>query len=145
MIAQCSGGRVFRPLLYLPFLDPPRIFFSALALSCSPLSLFLFLPSFFRSRPSPASSVLCPSVRRSSAPTSTSSLFLYIALFRQQRKSGEAAPHAATPEERAPLCRVKIFPSEFGASYHQKLGRKALSDERQGDASCKINIWTRLG
>ena len=93
---------------------------------------------------SPLARLVCPSVRRSSAPTSTSSLFLYIALFRQQRKSGEAAPHAATPEERAPLCRVKIFPSEFGASY-QKLGRKALSDERQGDASCKINIWTRLG
>ena len=125
------GRSSFPTLIVYPFSrSSPNFLFC-------PRSLLLPSPFSFFSPPSFAVAPRLPrpprlSVRPPflcwSAPTSTSSLFLYIALFRQQRKSEEAAPHAATPEDRAPLCRVEIFPWEFGASHHQKLGRKAISD-----------------
>ena len=116
-------ARVFPTSLYLPFLDLPRIFFSALARSLppSPLSPFSFFspPSFAESPrcvcPSARvrRSFLCPnfnSLSLSLSPPRSSSISRFFDS--KERAKKQRHMHQRRAGERAPLCKVKIFPSQ---------------------------------
>ena len=116
---------LFSILPEFPFLRP-RL------LPSSPLSLFPFLPSFFPR----VARLVCLSARRSFAPTSTLSLSLPLyrafSTAKKERKRRSSATRSYA-RGRAPVCKVKIFPFVFGASYlPYKLGWIVLSCTKRG-------------